>query len=607
MAPLRATLRRLSARLGFERDWYIIVLGAIVGTMTGAGAVGFMAGLMYLARVSGEHRSILWLLPAIPMAGALCTGLLVHYLAPDARGHGVPEVIRATVRGRGIIKLRVGLVKVAASIATVGSGGSGGAEGPIVQIGSTVGSVFGQRLGVERNQMITLVGCGAAAGIASVFNAPIAGVFFVLEILLRDFSLRTFTPIVVASVFSAATTQALLGHNDAIFATPQSLGQHEFTLIELPSYAVLGIVCGFIAVGFSTLMHRMEDVYDRVRLHPVLKPVSGAFVLGLMGIVFLLAARGLGAEVGNTPPFFSNGYDVIRRVIDPGTYAGGGQGGLGSGPGQVLVLLLLLFLCKVFGTVATLSSGGSGGVFAPSLFVGATAGGAFGLALSQVGLMPAGGSPAAFALVGMATVVAASMHAPLTAILMLFELTRDVNVLLPVMLAAVVATVVAQLIDRDSIYTSRLRREGLRLGSARDLTILRRIPVSSCQVTPLPPEPVYPSDPLAKLITLHAYHSVPDFVVVDQEGKYVGMVTGSDMRAALIDREAIPLLLVAELLRTDLPTVEAGEHLDTAMDKFARYDVSSLPLVDETNGSRVIGLLTRSKLLHRYHDALDEQ
>ncbi len=609
MAPVRATLRRVSERLGFERDWYLIVLGALVGTLTAIGAVAFMAGLEWTAEFSTHRRErmSLWLLPLIPMAGALGTGLLVYFFAPDAKGHGVPEVMRAIIQKRGIIKLRVGVVKVLASICTVGSGGSGGAEGPIVQIGSTVGSASGQGLGVERTHMVTLVGCGAAAGIASVFNAPIAGVFFVLEILLRDFSLRTFTPIVVSAVFSAATTQAILGRNEAIFASTHRLAQYEFTLIELPSYIALGVVCGVVAVAFGRLLHMCEAVFGRARVHPILRPVLGALLLGAMGIGFLLLMDGVGVARSATPPFFGNGYDVIRRMIDPAAYIGSdGAGALASSGPRVLLFLALLLVCKVVGTAFTLGSGGSGGTFAPSLFMGAAAGGAFGVTLDAVGLLPEGSSPAAFALVGMAALVAASTHAPLTAILMLFELTRDVRVLLPIMLAAVVATVVAQLIERDSIYTSKLRQEGLRVGSARDLTILRRIPVASCQITPLPREPVYPSDPLAKLVTLHAYHSVPDFVVVDQDGAYVGMVTGNDMRAALIDREAIPLLLVAELLRTDLPTVDVSEHLDTVMDKLARFDVSSLALLDEAQGGRVVGLLTRSKVLTRYHEALEE-
>jgi CIC family chloride channel protein len=192
----------------------------------------------------------------------------------------------------------------------------------------------------------------------------------------------------------------------------------------------------------------------------------------------------------------------------------------------------------------------------------------------------------------------------LTAILILFEMTRNIYVVLPIMLAAVVAMGVSQLIERDSIYTYKLRREGLLAGLLRDTTIMRRIPVYACKRTPLPPEPIYPSDPLSKLVALHAYHSVPDFAVVDPDGKYIGMVAGADMRTALIDREAIPLLLVAELMREDLPTIGLDERLDTVIDKFSQHDIASLPIVDREG--RPTDLLTRASVLKQYRAAMDQ-
>jgi CIC family chloride channel protein len=265
----------------------------------------------------------------------------------------------------------------------------------------------------------------------------------------------------------------------------------------------------------------------------------------------------------------------------------------------------MLCLLKGVGTALTLGSGGSGGVFAPSLFVGATAGGAFGLTLEQLGLMPGGGTPASYALVGMAAVIAGTTFAPLTAILLLFELTREPKVLLPAMLACIVATVVAQKRMRDSIYTAKLRQSGLILGGTRDLTVMRRIQVATIKPAPLPPEPIYASDPLSKVIGLLTVHRAPDFPVVDQNGAYLGMLTGEDVRAALIDREAIPLLLVAELLRTDLPVLTPEETLDTVIDKFAQHDVACLCMVNAP--SRIpYGLITRASVMKHYQRALEE-
>lgn len=608
VSKVRKQIRQLIAKTGFEQDGLLIICGASVGTITAFGAIGFAkaleAGHEYAITQQGSGR--IWLLLVLPMVGALLAGILVHYFAAEAKGHGVPQVMRALIKGGGRIPMRVGLVKIAASIFTVGTGGSAGTEGPIIQIGATAGSVFGRRLKLSREHLGTLIGCGAAAGIASIFNAPIAGVLFAIEILLRDFSLKTFMPIVIASVLSAAVTQSVLGENTAIFAAGELLQGYDFRLAEIPSYLVLGIACGLVAVGFNKLLHFGEDIYEKVPLHPLFKPVSGAALLGLLGITYVLIVRAASSDgsLHPIPPFFGNGYETILELLNPEFYTGAEAGG--SIIPHALVVVALLVVLKAVATTFTLASGGSGGVFAPSLFMGATAGAAFGMILEKINLLPEGSSPAAYALVGMAAVVAGTTHGPLTAILILFELTRDVYVLLPIMLAAVVATSVARIVERDSIYTYKLRRAGLAVGSARDLTVMRRIPVSSVEQTPLPSEPIYPTDPLSKLVQLRVYHNVPDFVVVDQQGTYMGLVSGADMRTALIDREAIPLLLVAELLRTDLPTIDPDEHLDTVMDKFASHDVASLPIMDRPGGDKPAALITRVRLLHRYQQVLEE-
>lgn len=615
---VRAFVSKVGNALRLQRDWYLLVIGAAVGTLTALGAIGFNTALLWVEHRSGEltehgipglggvmEGRHLWLIPVAPMIGALITGLLVHFFASAARGHGVPQVILALTKKRGVIPLRVGLTKIAASISTVGSGGSAGAEGPIIQIGSTAGSFIGQRLGVSREHMGTLVGCGAAAGIASIFNAPIAGVFFVLEILLRDFSIRTFTPIVISSVFSAATTQAILGQNEAIFQVPVELDARDlFDYPDLPGYVFLGLACGLVAVLYTHAIEKSEELFARVKVHPIIKPVIGALLLGVLGMVFVYFVHNQTTHAMR-PEVFGNGYDTIEKMLNPGFFSGTDEYPRSALDAEIL-LLLALCAAKCLATMCTLGSGGSGGVFAPSLFIGATFGGAFGLFLQELGVMRDGSSPATFALVGMAAVMAGSTHAPLTAILMLFELTRNVYVLIPIMLAAVLATVIAQLVERDSIYTMPLRKKGIHVGTSRDLSVLRRIPVTSVRVTSLPESAVYPSDPLSRLISLHATQSIPDFVVLDADGKYQGMVTGGDLRTALVENEAIPLLLVAELLRTDLPTITHDENLDTVMDKFTASETASLPMMDRRDETRCVGLITRTDLMKRYQRALEE-
>lgn len=582
-------------------------LGALIGVVTAVGAVLFVKGLLIAGRLTEHLQSewSVWLLPVIPMVGALLCGLLVYNFAREAAGHGVPQVLDAIVRKGGYIPARIGVIKVLASICTVGSGGSAGTEGPIVQIGAVAGSVLSRKTGIPRGQIVTMVGCGAAAGISSIFNAPIAGVFFSLEILLRDFSLKTFTPVVIASVFATAMTQLLLGDNEALFTT--HLPNYVFSINELPSYIVLGLVCAVGAWFYTACIEGSERIFGSLKLHPVLKPVSGALLQGILGIgaIFAFAALPLGGLLGHyhgvIPPFFGNGYSIITHLVDPETYTAGGVAW------SAMVVLGILMVCKVFATAFTLGSGGSGGVFAPALFTGATIGGMFGVLLDKLGLVSAGSSPASYALVGMAALLAGTTFAPMTAILILFEITREPHVLAPIMLAAIVSTAGTRMLMPDSIYTAKLRRAGVRIGTGRDLSLMRQVPVSSVEYAPLPPEPVYASDPLSKLITLHAHHNLPDFPVVDSEGHYIGMVTGSDMRTALIDREAIPLLLVAELMRDDLPTIKPDEHLDTVMEKFARNEISSLVLVDGFEGTKPLALITRAKVLTTYNSVLDER
>lgn len=612
---LRAILERTSRRFNLRRDWYLIVVAGVIGMITAMGAIGFNLLLHEAEHLVGwvyEHYGW-WMVPVPLVIGGVLTSLLVYFLAREAKGHGVPEVMDALYRKNGQIRPRVAIVKSIASVCTIGSGGSAGAEGPIVQIGSAIGSGLAQLLRLPREQAGTLLGCGAAAGIASVFNAPIAGIFFVLEILLRDFSMRTFTPIVVASVMATMLTQAYYGENEAIFAADMLQRFHyKFSIIELPSYLVLGFVCGFVALGFTKSLYFTEDFFDELKIHPLLKPVLGALALGLLGVAFFQFFGGsvpLESAVGireygteTIPPFFGNGYETIRGLLDPMSFTGEAQ--LAGGMSVEMWLLFLLVLAKCLATCFTLGSGGSGGIFAPSLFLGAASGALVGSLFESLGWLPPGSSPAAYALVGMAAVVAATTHAPLTSILILFELTRDVFVLLPIMLAAVVSTLVAQSVMSDSIYTLKLRRRGVLIGTMADLTILRRLTARA--VAPVPHVAVRVGDPLSKLLELRGSYHIADFVVTDDDGRYVGMVTAQDVRTALIEREAIPYLLVEELLRTDLPTVHPDDTLDRVLEKFSKHDVGSLTLVDARRDDTPVGLITRSRLMRRYQEALRE-
>ncbi len=589
-------IRRAGLRIGLQGDWYLYLLAAGIGLLMGVVATLFLAPLRKIEAVEASlNPSVIWMLVLLgPSIGGLLVGLARRWINAPYIGPGVTTVIYGVLRQRGRLRLRVGVQKWICSTLTIGSGGSAGAEGPIVTIGSVLGSSIGRLLGVNTQNMTTLLGCGAAAGIAAVFNAPIAGVLFVMEILLRDFSLRTFTPIVISAVVASASIQGIL-HDAAIFQIGGDFIslEGEFRIAYMPAYIVLGLLCGFIGVVFIRGLNYSSKLATAIPGPAWIRPAIGGLLLAVLGLASLLI---MGPQL---PAFYGNGYPEISSLLSPTEY---------EIPSEVRTMgPLLLLLCgmlafKLIGTCITIGSGGAGGMFAPSLMMGALIGGILGLGLEWVGLLEHG-TPARFALVGMAAMVASVTHAPLTGILIVYELTRHYQIILPLMLAAVVATIVARWLCRDSIYSARLREIGIRLGGAGDLTILSRLTVQDLILDESPTISVRSS--AAALVEQAEHGSAGDFVVIDESGEYCGMVTGSDLKAALMFREAIPLLQVSELQRTDLPFITPDETLDVVLEKFSRLDVDALPVLVDGDPHRVSGLVTRTKLMKRYQAALD--
>lgn len=589
----------MGIRLGFERDWYLYLVAALIGLFMGFSAVLFIWPLRqseFIGEQLQGSSNLFWLILLGPSVGGLITGVLIAWLKHEGVGPGVTAVIYAVQRKKGRLSLKIGLRKWLASTATIALGGSAGAEGPIVTIGAVVGSNLSKILGTGSQHTGTLLGCGAAAGLASVFNAPIAGIFFVMELILRDFSLKTFTPIVIAAVVSSATTQGLLG-DAALFDVGENFFHDglQFSITQIPVYLVLGLVCGLLGVTFIKTLDYTERAFVATKIPIMVRPFVGAIVLGLIGITAYILS---GSHV--LPEFYGNGYPVIKNLLDPTTYFANTQTGELQSAMPLISGLILLALVKLVATCVTVGSGGAGGLFAPSLLIGAASGGCIGFAVHSFGWFPET-SPAYFALVGMAAMVAATTHAPLTAILIVYEVTQSYEVILPLMFAAVVGTIVARLVSRDSVYTFKLSRLGVRMGAMSDLTILRRL---TSQDVPLKEAtPVLESDSAQKLLELMEKTGASDFVVTDVGGHYAGMVVSDDFREALVYRESIPLLQVSELRRCDLPTVSPEETLDIVLDKFSRSDVQSLVVVDDAD--QITGLITRSRLMARYQKALD--
>jgi len=547
----------------------LVVLAVAIGIAVGLTAVG-LEELLEVFRTSffwiadrftflGDYRIVV-----APVLGALLAGPLVYRLAREAKGHGVPEVMEAVALRGGRIRPRVAAVKTMASALTIGSGGSAGREGPIVQIGATIGSTIGQVFRMSERRMRTLVAAGAAGGVAAAFNAPLAGVFFALEVILQRFTARGFATVVLSAVTASVVWRAFFG-NAPVFAVPFYSLRHP---VELVFYVALGVAAAVVAALFVRILYWIEDRFEALPGPGDLKPALGAVVTGLLGVWSLLV---LGSGIEGTNLALS---------------------------GELAVSTLLLLLgAKIVATSFSLGSGGSGGVFSPSLFLGAMLGGALGHAV-HVAFPNVTATEGAYALVGMGAVFAAAAQAPMTSILIIFEMTNDFRIMLPLMLAVVTATITYQLISRDSIYLAKLRRRGVDLEQGRELHLLETLLVS--QAVDRAPEVLrLPATMEAAAELLE--RSEHDIVLVTPTGRKLGgAIYPQTIRAALGKGSEE----VEDVVLRDVPTVTVRDTLDAALRKLTVRDLEALPVVD--GEGRIVGVATREAIMRAYRNALIE-
>ncbi len=556
------------------------VLATLVGLAGGFGAIGFRYLIGFIQAIAyGPGENLLEVAPLtpwylriwIPALGGLVVGPLVYFLAREAKGHGVPEVMEAVALRSGIIRKRIVIIKSLASAISIGTGGSVGREGPIVQIGSAIGSSVGQLLRISEDRIRTLVGCGAAAGIAATFNAPVAGSMFALEIILGDFGLATFSPIVISSVVATAVSRHFLGNSPAFLVPAYQL----VSAWELPLYVILGFFCALVAVTFTTVLYRAEDVFDDLKFPGYLKASLGGLILGFMGLPF--------------PHILGVGYAAIDLALM-----------------QKLAwwVLLLLVGFKILATSITIGSGGSGGIFAPSLFMGAMAGGFFGSVVHH--LFPeATASPGAYSIVGMGAVVSGTTHGPLSAILILFEMTGDYKIILPLMIACIVSSLASGQLLTDSIYTLKLARRGVNIRAGKEVNVLKSIPVANVmnpQVETISEDITLGG--LAERISKSKYKSFP---VVDREGRLSGIVTHYDYRDVVFDENLKDLVVVKELATPKVVTVSIDDNLYDAMEKITSKDFSILPVVSTHEPRQLMGVLTRRDIISAYNRAITKK
>jgi chloride channel protein, CIC family len=507
---------------------------------------------------------------AAPTLGGLVVGPIITRFAPEAKGHGVPEVMAAIITKGGFIRPRVAWIKAIASAITIGSGGSVGREGPIIQIGSSVGSTLGYLLHLPPRLMRTFVACGAAGGIAAAFNAPIAGALFAVEIILGDFGFVQLAPIVTSSVMATVISRSLEGDFSA-FVVPRLSLTHP---VELIAYVGLGLLCGVAAVMFIHVLDWLEDFFDhRLKIPEWIKPAVGGVGVGLVGL-FL-------------PQVFGIGYETIDTSLHSGL-----------GPW----LLVLLLFGKLFATTVTLASGGSGGIFAPSLFMGAMVGGAVGEAAHW--LMPTLTAPSgAYALVGMSAMVGAATHAPITAIVIIFELTNDYKIILPLMISTIIGVLTASALTRESIYTHKLKRKGIDFESGPEGNLLKKVRVRDIvrkEFEQVPQD--LPFNFLADQLLQTARSHLP---VVDEQGRLRGFVSRETGHRFIHDKhELTDVVVAADAAGNDEPMLMPGDTLDQALLRFNESGLRELYVVEDMVDRRVVGMVRKGDLMDAYQREL---
>jgi CIC family chloride channel protein len=549
-----------------------------------AGALGVLSGLMavffeWLIRLShhffmvgpeflyGESYVYHYLiLPLTPALGGLIVGGLTWWFRLGAESAAAAEVMKWTAVDGGRVRKRVIGARLLTTAVFLGSGGSGGREGPIAQICGAMGSTLGQWLKVSTARLRLLVGCGAAAGIAAAFNAPIAGVIFAVELILADFNVVSFLPIVIASVMATTTKRLIQGDIPAFEAPPYVL----VSPWEIFLYFILGIFCGVVAMVFFKAYFAADTFFkEKVRVHPIVKPAVGGLIVGIIG-VFL-------------PEVFGSGYETMDLMLN-------GQ--------MIWTTAITLIVFKIIATSASLGSGGSGGIFAPSLFIGCMVGGAFG-SLANMLFPGEVASSGGYAMVGVGAVMAAVVHAPLTNILMGYELTGNYQIILPIMTACIMSTYVMTRFSEESLYTEKLKRRGIRLWRGRDLTVMDRIKVGEVmrkQVTAIPEH-----TPFREVMSLMATSRDSYFPMVDAAGRLSGVISMQNVREILLDSEDLADLIVAKEIATpSVVTVDAADNLNEAMARFTEIDIEQLPVVSASNPRVVIGMISRMDVMATY-------
>ncbi len=562
----------LAAGVGLLAGLIAFVLYKLIGLFTNI----FFYHRFVADFISARHNQLgLWVIP-VPVIGGIIVGFMAKYGSSKIKGHGIPEAMEAVMVNRSRIEPRVAILKPLSAAIAIGTGGPFGAEGPIIQTGGAVGSLVGQVLHTTASERKVLLACGAAAGMAATFNTPIAGVILAIELLLFEFKARSFIPLVVASTLATAVHMQLLGAGPMFKVTAMDFGIPH----ALPFYLLLGLVCGLAAVGFSKLLYWTEDQFEKLPVDELWWPAIGALGLGIIGYF--------------VPRILGVGYDTIGDILNANL---------------AWKLLLVVMVAKAAALVISLGSGTSGGLLAPMFMSSAAMGGVFAMGVNR--MLPAANlSAGAFALVAMGAVFGAASRATFSFIIFAFEITRDYNSVLPLMLVSVIADGVAMwLMPRASIMTEKLARRGLHIHQDYEADVLQQVRVAETMDQDVPTLPAAMKvGELSDLIVRRdpAVSRHQGLVILDSNGKLAGVITRGDVMRAL-DADPSGALTVLDAGSREVVVAYADETLHDASAKMLRNNIGRLPVVDRKDPRRVVGYLGRPGIMAARLRRLDEE
>ena len=580
-------MRKLNPISHLSERNQVLVLSVVVGLVVGLAAV-LLKTLINLIQhglhsvFGGSLNGILYLV--LPGVGMLLAMLFCRYVIKDNIGHGVTKALQAVSRHDSRIKPHNMWSSVVASSVTIGFGGSVGAEAPIVYTGAAIGSNFARYCGLSYRNMTILLGCGAAAAVAGIFKAPLAGVLFVLEILLFNISMNSMMPLLLSTVSATVVSYIFLGD-----ATPFECTLTPFVLKNIPFYLILGLFCGACSIYFIRTTLWMEDKVGKMK-NPYLK--------------WILCALGLGLLIFLFPPLYGEGYESLGSLLNGNELTLEGQtplSFLSASSWSVPVFFLLILLLKVFSMTLTNAGGGVGGTFGPTLFVGAIAGffvaRAFNLILGGTSLSVPEQN---FVLVGMAGLMAGVMQAPMTAIFLIAEISGGYELFLPLILTATIAFGTTRLVEKYSIYTKRIAQRGELLTHDSDQAVLTLLKVGDVIENDFTPVEIDAT--LGRLVEVVSESSRNIFPVVDSKGRFQGYVSLEDIRKDMFRHDLYDKMHVFNFMRSAVAYVYEDEKMDSVMKKFETTDAWNLPVVKHDR--TYVGFVSKSKIFSAYRDEL---